>query len=294
MQNPEFPSDIYAVESHIKLHGFETGDALIEVSPRKDECTLRTEDITEAITQHKDKLRLVMFSAVNYFTGQYFDIPAIAETCRRYGIYFGLDLAHAIGNVPLQLHDWDVDFATWCSYKYLNSGPGGVSGIFVHEKHHGSNLPRLAGWWGNNEKKRFLMLKNFEPMTGAEGWQQSNAPILSMAAHRAALEIFDEVGIEALRKKSIALTGFAEQLIIHSRTYERGILEIITPAKAEHRGCQLSLRVKENGREFFNTLLMQNIICDWREPDVIRIAPVPLYNSFEDVWKFSRALEQIA
>jgi kynureninase len=292
MQNPEFPSDVYAVQQQVKFHGFRPEEAIIEVSSRPHEHIIRTEDILQCIDTYKDQLALVMFSAVNYYSGQFFDIAAIAEKCCEHQIVLGLDLAHAIGNVPLKLHEWKVDFATWCSYKYLNSGPGGVSGIFVHEYHHDKELPRFAGWWGNDENVRFLMQKEFRPMRGAEGWQQSNAPILSMAAHLASLKIFEEAGMDNLRQKSIRLTGFAHFLLSQIEDSHKNI-SVITPSHPEERGCQLSLKIKTNGKEIFHRLMQKNIICDWREPDVIRIAPVPLYNSFTDVWKFYEAIKQI-
>lgn len=292
MQSTEFPSDIYAVQQQVKFHGYKPQDAIIEIAPREGEHAIRTEDIFATIEQYKDELALVLFSGVNYYSGQFFDIEAISKKCCEHKIIFGLDLAHTIGNLPLKLHEWNVDFATWCSYKYLNSGPGSVSGIFVHEYHHNKDLPRFAGWWGNKEDVRFLMQKEFLPIQGAEGWQQSNAPILSMAAHLAALQIFEEAGLENLRNKSIQLTNFTEFILKEKLNTS---IEIITPENAKERGCQLSIRVSvsKNGKDVFNKLMAQNFICDWREPDIIRIAPVPLYNTFTDVWRFAEALEQI-
>jgi len=291
MQSPEFPSDVYAVQQQVKFHGYNPQDAIIAVAPRAGESTLRTEDILIAIDEHRDELALIMFSAVNYYNGQLFDIETISKKCCEHELIFGLDLAHTIGNVPLKLHEWNIDFATWCSYKYLNSGPGGVSGIFVHEHHHSNfGLPRFAGWWGNDESIRFLMRKEFKPMIGAEGWQQSNAPILSMAAHLASLNIFEQAGIENLRKKSIQLTTFAEFLILEQIKATGNVnVEIITPASQEERGCQLSLRLKANGKQIHQKLTAANFVCDWREPDVIRIAPVPLYNTYQDVFHFTEA-----
>ncbi len=291
MQSPEFPSDVYAVQQQAKFHGFNPDDAIVEVAPREGENNIRTEDILAAIDKHKDELALVMFSAVNYYSGQLFDVEAISKKCCEHEIIFGLDLAHTIGNVPLKLHEWNIDFATWCSYKYLNSGPGGVSGIFVHEYHHNKkDIPRFGGWWGNDESIRFLMQKEFHPMRGAEGWQQSNAPIFSMAAHLASLNIFEQAGIENLRKKSIQLTAFTEFLFNEKmKANEHVKVEIITPSNPKERGCQLSLRVKENGKQIHNKISAQNFICDWREPDVIRIAPVPLYNTYRDVFHFTEA-----
>ncbi|HLP19578.1 MAG TPA: kynureninase [Chitinophagales bacterium] len=290
VESNEFPSDYYAIEQQIRLHGLNPEDCIVEVMPRAGEGTLRTEDIISKIEEHKDELALVMLSVVNYYTGQLFEIPKIAAVCATHNITIGLDLAHAIGNVELQLHNWGIDFATWCSYKYLNSGPGGVSGVFVNERHaNNPALPRLAGWWGNDEKTRFKMQKNFVPQTGAAGWQISNAPILSMAAHKASLEIFDKATLPALRKKSELLTSYLYWLLTDGgqRTTDDGEYKIITPAVKEHRGCQLSIQTKANGKALFEKITKAGVIADWREPDVIRVAPVPLYNTFEDVWRFA-------
>ncbi|MFI5140085.1 MAG: kynureninase [Sphingobacteriales bacterium] len=302
----EFPSDYYAIEQQMRLHGLDPKKCILEVLPRKGEVILRTEDIIEKIEKHKDELALVMLSAVNYYTGQLFEAKKISTVCNKLGITIGIDLAHAIGNVPIELHKWNVDFATWCSYKYLNSGPGGVSGVFVHEKHAKNfSIPRLAGWWGNDEKTRFQMPKNFVPQSGAAGWQISNAPVLSMAAHKASLEIFDIVGMKALRKKSELLTGYLE-FLIGRRTTDDGprlkadsgqqttdngqLFKIITPANKNSRGCQLSIQTKGNGKKLFEKITKAGVIADWREPDVIRVAPVPLYNRFEEVWRFAELL----
>lgn len=292
VQANEFPSDYYAIEQQIKLHGLNPKECIIEVLPRKQEVTLRTEDILEKIEQHKHELALIMFSAVNYYTGQYFELEKIAEAASRHKIPLGVDLAHAIGNVELQLHKWNIDFATWCLYKYLNSGPGGVSGVFVHQKHDKDfSLPRLAGWWGNEEKTRFSMPKHFVPQSGAAGWQISNAPVLSMAAHKASLDIFDAVGMKALRKKSVMLTAFLEYLLDfkQAKTYT-----IITPRDAKQRGCQISIQTGAMGKRLFEKLTSMGIMADWREPDVIRIAPVPLYNTFTDVFRFAEILSTMA
>jgi kynureninase len=291
IQGNEFPSDYYAFEQQVKFHGLDPEECIIEVMPREGEYTLRTEDIILKIKQHRDELALVMFSAVNYYTGQFFEVKKIGEACCKYKITFGLDLAHAIGNVPLKLHEWNVDFATWCSYKYLNSGPGGVSGVFIHEHHADSfSLPRFAGWWGNEEKTRFKMEKHFVPQRGAEGWQLSNAPILSMAAHKASLEIFDHVSIRDLRRKSELLTGYLDFLLASNTKGEFTHYRVITPANKAHRGCQLSIQTSHNGKNIFDKIVKCGVIADWREPDVIRIAPVPLYNSFEDVYRFAQIL----
>ncbi len=295
MESGAFPSDQYAVESQIKFHGYPYEDALIEIAPREGEHTLRTEDILQAIEEHSHELALVLFGGVQYFTGQLFDIRAITTAANNAGALAGFDLAHAIGNVPLDLHNDEVDFAVWCSYKYLNSGPGGVSGIFVHEK-HGNNdkIPRFAGWWGHNEEERFKMEKGFMPMRGADGWQLSNVNVLASAAHLASLEIFDKAGIVTLREKSNQLTGYL-QFLLGSLPENR--LEIITPAMAEERGCQLSLLIHEHGREVFNLLTERGVVADWREPHIpgkggiIRVAPVPLYNTFAEVYRFYEILK---
>ena len=293
IQANEFPSDYYAFEQQIKLHGLNPNDCIVEVFPRDGEITLRTEDITAKIEQHKDELALVMFSAVNYYTGQFFDLAEIGKACAKHNINYGLDLAHAIGNVELKLKEWGVDFATWCSYKYLNSGPGGVSGVFVNSKHaNNAALPRLAGWWGNDEKTRFKMPKNFVPQPGAAGWQISNAPVLSMAAHKASLDIFDKVGIKALRKKSELLTGYLEFLLKQNAASGNFDFTLITPTDKKQRGCQLSIQTKANGKKLFEKITKAGVIADWREPDVIRVAPVPLYNKFEDVYRFAELLNK--
>lgn len=294
MEANEFPSDYYAMEQQIKLHGFNPKDCIVEVLPRKGEMTLRTEDILAKIEEHRDELALVMFSAVNYYTGQFFELQKISEAARQYHIPFGVDLAHAIGNVELQLHDWHIDFATWCSYKYLNSGPGGVSGVFVHQKHaQDFSLPRLAGWWGNDENTRFNMPKSFVPQPGAAGWQISNAPVLSMAAHKASLEIFDQAGMKVLRRKSEFLTSYLEFLLTQHSANQALRFTIITPSNPSERGCQLSIRVAENGKKLHQKITEAGIIADWREPDVIRVAPVPLYNTFQEVYHFARFLKQV-
>jgi kynureninase len=280
----DFPSDQYALETHIRTRGLTPEEHLIEIFPRTSELTWQTADILNAIEQHRDSLALVLMSGLHYYTGQVFDMAAIAQKAHDVGVFVGFDLAHAVGNIPLRLHDWNVDFAFWCSYKYLNSGPGGVSGIFVHEKHHEAALPRLAGWWGYDEARRFEMTKGFVPMAGADGWQLSTPTVLAMAVHHAALQITAEAGLDALRRKSELLTGFLEFIL-----RERAGLQIITPANAAERGCQLSLLVHHDGKTVFNQLAEQGIIGDWREPDCIRLAPAPLYNTFEEVWRVGQA-----
>ncbi|OEK05883.1 kynureninase [Roseivirga misakiensis] len=287
-----FPSDQYMFETQIKHHGLNPDDTLIELKPRQGEHNLRTEDILKTIAETGDELALVLLSGVQYYTGQLFDIKSITKKGQEVGAKVGWDLAHAMGNVPLSLHDWGVDFATWCSYKYLNSGPGNVSGVFVHERYaHDSNLPRFAGWWGQEESTRFQMTKGFKPMTGADGWQLSNVNVLSSAAHLASLEIFDKVGVNALREKSLLLTGYME-FLINELSGEENIFEIITPKDPESRGCQLSIFCHKNGKMLFDALSSEGVISDWREPNVIRVAPVPLYNTFEDVYHFARILKE--
>ena len=296
MEGGAFPSDQYAVESQIRFHGYDPKDAIIEIHPRAGEDTLRTEDILSEIKKHADELALILFGGINYYTGQYFDLEAITKAGHKAGAYVGFDLAHAAGNVPLKLHDWDVDFACWCTYKYMNSSPGGISGEFVHEKHfNNKELNRFAGWWGYQENNRFKMTKGFVPEKGAEGWQLSCSPVLMMAAHKASLVLFNEAGgIENLHKKSIQLTGYLEFVIndINKHIgYEQ--FHIITPKSSKERGCQLSIIAKQHGKLIFDELVKQHVIGDWREPDVIRISPVPFYNSFIDVFEFGRILKDI-
>ncbi len=293
MEASAFPSDQYAVESQVKFHGYTT-DSIIEVNADKG-VLISTEKIINTILQNKDEIALVLLSGVNYYTGQVFDLKTIAKVCKENGITIGVDLAHAIGNIPLQLHDWEIDFATWCSYKYLNSGPGGVSGVFIHEKYSkNKDLPRFAGWWGYEAASRFKMQKGFIPQDGAEGWQLSNAPVLSMAAHKAALSLFQEAGIEKLRVKSIALTEFCI-FLIDELNNDRGeiVFEIISPRNSSERGSQLSIVAKKNGKMIFKALSERGVICDWREPDVIRIATIPMYNTFEEVYLFVEILKEI-
>ena len=292
MEGGAFPSDQYAIESQVKFHGYQPEEAIIEVEPRAGEDTLRTEDILSTIEKHKDELALVMFGGVNYYTGQYFDLKTITEAGHAAGATVGFDLAHAAGNVLMKLHDWNVDFAVWCTYKYLNSSPGGPGGVFVHKKHsENSDLPRFAGWWGHNEDERFLMKKGFQPMPGAAGWQLSNAQILSMAAHKASLDMFEEVGMAALRQKSEILTAYM-QFLIEDLNTKGHQFNIITPKKPVDRGCQLSILTGANGKALHEYLTNNGVISDWREPNVIRVAPVPMYNSFEDVYRFVGLLEK--
>ena len=287
MEYMAFPSDQYAVENQVKLQGYQPQDAIIELMPREGESILRTEDILQSIEEHKNTLALIILGGVNYYTGQLFDMETITMHAKKVSadIVVGYDLAHAAGNVMLHLHAWGVDFATWCSYKYLNSGPGGSSGVFIHEKHgNNTSIPRLCGWWGNDENSRFKMQKGFYPQPGAAGWQMSNAQILPMAAHKAALDIFDEAGMPQLCEKSFLLTGYLTFLLLNGK---RKDFNIITPSDPSQRGCQLSIVMHHNGKLTFEALKKSGIVADWREPDVIRVAPVPLYNTFTDVWNFA-------
>lgn len=286
-----FPSDQYAIASQIKFHGYNPDDAIIEISAREGEVCIRHEDILSAIEKNKNSLALILIGGVNYFTGQVFHMQSITEAGHKAGAMVGFDLAHAAGNLKLNLHDWGVDFASWCSYKYLNSGPGGVSGVYVHQKHlNDPNIPRFAGWWGHDKTSRFKMEKEFVPMSTAEAWQLSNAPVLSMAAHKASIEIFNEVGMDALVSKAEKLTGYLEFIIDEINKNLNEKLEIITPRDKKQRGCQLSIVAHGRGKELFNKLTEAGVISDWREPNVIRCAPVPLYNSFEDVYRFGEIL----
>lgn len=285
-----FPSDQYALESQVRYHGFNPEEAIIELSPRDGECTLRTEDIINVIEQHTGELALVMMGGLNYYTGQVFDMQAITQAGHKAGAFVGFDLAHAAGNIMLHLHEWEVDFAVWCTYKYLNSSPGGIAGAFVHEKYAAnSQLPRFAGWWGHKEEERFQMRKGFKSIYGADGWQLANAPILLMAAHKAALNIFDEAGMEAITNKSKKLTGYLEFLLKSNPVAEK-VIQIITPEHPNERGSQLSLLVKEGGKRLFEIISEAGVIADWREPNAIRVAPAPLYNTFEEVYIFNSLL----
>jgi len=290
-----FPSDQYAMESQVKFHGYKPEDAIIEVGPREGEHTINEEDILETIKKHGEEIAMIMIGGVNYYTGQLFDMERITKAGHNVGAMVGFDLAHAAGNIKLQLHNWGVDFAAWCSYKYLNSSPGGVSGMFVHERHqYKPELPRFAGWWGYDKETRFLMEPGFNPMKGAEGWQLSNAPILGMAANLASLDIFDEVGMDALVAKRDELTGYLEFIVNSISENQKAIcnLEIITPKDKSKRGAQISILAHGMGKPLFDFITKKGVIADWREPNVIRIAPVPLYNSFEDVLRFGEILEE--
>jgi kynureninase len=290
---PAFPSDLYAVQTQIRLHGYGPDEALLTVKPRAGEHTLRIEDVERTLDERGSEIAVVWWNAVNFLTGQFFDVPRLVAAARRHGCFIGLDLAHAAGNVPLHLHDWDVDFAVWCSYKYLNGGPGACGGCFIHER-HGRNtaLPRLGGWWGNDPSTRFRMQLDpyFQPREGADGWQVSNPPILAMAPLRASLALFDAAGMNALRSRSELLTGYLVYLLDR---LPAGRFEILTPRDPARRGSQISLLVNDRPREAVETLESGGIVCDFREPNVIRAAPAPLYNTFRDVCTFADVLGQL-
>ncbi len=291
MEEPAFPSDTYAIKTQLRHHGLDPKTALLLARPRDGEATLRTDDIVDLINQNADTLAVIVLGAVNFFTGQFFDIAAITAAARKHGITVGIDFAHAVGNVPLSLHDWNIDFAVWCSYKYLNSGPGAIGGAFVHERHAtNTKLPRLAGWFGNDPNTRFRMQlePEFVPVASADGWQVSNPPIFSMAPLRASLAIFDEAGgMEPLRQKSKKLTGYLEFLLERAGSDR---FTVITPHDPEERGCQLSILAHQNPKELHKAREAAGVKADFREPNVIRAAPTPLYNSFHDVWRFARIL----
>ena len=282
-----FPSDQYAIKSQIKFHGFDPQDTLIELSPRKGEDTLRTKDILAAVRDINEELATVILGGVNYYTGQAFDMQSITKAGHKAGAFVGFDLAHGAGNLEMNLHDWNVDFAAWCSYKYLCAGPGSPAGIFIHKIHHHWTGPRLTGWWGHNKNTRFEMGPDFDPIQTAEGWQISNAPVMGMAPLLAAMEIFDEVGMAAIRVKSEKLTGFLEYLIAENLP----AVAIITPVNPAERGCQLSL-VVPGGKNTYENILKKGVVCDWRKPDIIRVAPHPLFNRYTEVYDFVELLEQ--
>src|SRR5216110_3121970 len=291
MEGPAFPSDTYAIKTQIVHHGLDPKEALLLARPREGEFTVRTEEIVDLIEKHTDELAVVLIGGVNFFTGQLFDIPTITAAAQKHGIAVGVDLAHAIGNVPLSLHDWNVGFAVWCSYKYLNAGPGAVAGAFVHERHAtNTNLPRLAGWFGNDPNTRFrLHLEpDFIPVPSADGWQISNPPIFSMAPLRASLAIFDEAGgIDALRGKSIRLTSYLQFLLTEIGWKK---FSVITPPDPNRRGCQLSILAHQHPKQLHEELVAAGVKCDFREPNVTRVAPTPLYNTFHEVWRFAKIL----
>lgn len=297
MEAGAFPSDQYAIESQVRFHGYDPQEAIIEVAPKSGEHTLHTADILAAIAGQGDEIALVLFGGVNYFTGQWYDMPAITKAGHAAGAIVGFDLAHAAGNVPLQLHNWDVDFACWCSYKYQNSGPGGISAIFVHEKHfQDKTMNRFAGWWGYQEQERFKMTKGFVPEAGADGWQVSCTQVIPMSLYYASLRIFEKAGfIAPLREKSQKLTAYLFYVIAEvNKSLGEEQYQIITPGTLEDRGAQVSIVARHKAREVFNVLMANNILGDWREPNVIRLSPVPLYNSFEDVFITGEQLLKIS
>lgn len=294
-----FPSDQYMLQSQVAFHakslGFDPKEAIVEVKRREGELNIHHEDVIAKINEVGDALALVLIGGVNYYTGQVFDMKTITKAGHNQRAIVGWDLAHAAGNIELQLHDWEVDFAAWCSYKYMNSGPGNASGYFVHEKHHtNKELSRFAGWYGHNKERRFLMEPSFDPVEGANGWQISNLPVLSLAPYLASVEMFDEVGMEKLIKKRNLITSYLE-FILHEidKEVESAEFEVITPANQEERGCQLSVYLHGQGRELFNALMSNGVITDWREPNVIRLAPVPFYTSFEDMYDFGQILKKL-
>jgi len=294
IEDGAFPSDTYAAQTQLALHGFDANEGLIRVAPREGEATLRTEDLLAAIEHYGTELALVLLPGVQYYTGQLFDIASITKAARAKGCAIGWDLAHAAGNVAVKLHDWDVDFAVWCTYKYLNAGPGATAGCFVHERHASNTaLQRMGGWWGNDPATRFRMNEErvFRPRAGADGWQLSNPPILAMAPLRASMQIFDDAGIESLRRKSVVLTGYLEWLL--DRMEDRRF-ESITPRDPDQRGCQLSLRLLDQPENTLRAIEAADVVADHRPPDVLRLAPVPLYNTFHEVWRFVRSLRDVA
>ena len=290
-----FPSDQYMFETHLKHYGFNPEEVLVEVSPRTGEYTIRTEDVLAAIEKHKDELALIFWGGLNYYTGQVFDMQTITTAAQSAGAMVGFDLAHAAGNIPLDLHNWNIDFACWCSYKYLNSGPGAVAGIYIHERYHNDHsIPRFAGWWGYEKETRFLMEKGFKPIQSAEGWQLSTPSLLLFACHKAALDIFSEAGMNRLHAKRLFLNNYLWYLLdkIINDAKEKKI-KIITPREEAARGCQVSILLIERGREIYDGLMKEGIMVDWREPNTIRLAPVPLYNTFEEVWKFFQVFRNL-
>lgn len=291
IETPAFPSDRYALETQIRFHGFDPQEALLELAPREGESVIHQEDIDQVLDLHGPSIALVLFPGVQYYSGQVFDLAALTDKARNIGCTVGFDLAHAVGNVPLRLHDWGADFAVWCSYKYLNGGPGAVGGSFIHQRHHRTELNRFAGWWGHNKETRFQMGPHFDPIPSAEGWQLSNASVFSMTPLIASMELFEQAGMDNLRNKSIVLTGYLEFLL---RNDLADAVDIVTPQDPAQRGCQLSLCLKNGkGQDTFNGLQKAGVVCDWREPNVIRLAPTPIYNSFADVHTCVAALKRI-
>lgn len=290
IESDAFPSDKYAVASQLRFHGYDPAEHLLELRPRAGEACLRMEDIAETIQREGPGIALVMLGNTNYYTGQYFDMAAITKLAHEQGCMVGFDCAHGAGNVPLNLHDSGADFAVWCTYKYLNSGPGSMAGCFIHERHAGAvDIPRFEGWWGHNKTTRFGMRDDFDPIPTVEAWQLSNPPILSLAAIKASLEVFAEAGMNNLRNKALRLTAYLEYLL---QQIPGDKINIITPSNPLERGCQLSIQVKDADKRLFDAITAAGVIADWREPDVIRVAPVPLYNSYADCYHFTQILEQ--
>jgi kynureninase len=290
IDEPTFPSDLYAVQSQLRHHGYDPAQGLLTVRPRDGEHTVREEDVEEFLERRGSEIAVVLLSGINFLTGQFMDMERLTAAAHRWGCVVGFDLAHGAGNVPLRLHDWQADFAVWCGYKYLNGGPGAVGGCFVHERHgRDTALPRLAGWWGNDPATRFRMqlLPGFVPVAGADGWQVSNPPVLALAPLRASLALFDEAGLPALRAKSERLNSYLLYLLDRLPT---GRFEVVTPRDAGRRGCQMSIVVRDRARELHRALEEDGVSCDFREPNVIRVAPVPLYNGYHDIWTFAQAL----
>ena len=287
-----FPSDQYMFQSQVHFHGYKTEDAIVEIKRRNGEHNIRLEDVLAKIEEVGEELALVLIGGVNYYTGQVFDMKTITAAGRKAGAYVGWDLAHAAGNVKLELHDWNVDFAAWCSYKYMNSGPGNASGCFVHEKHHqDADLPRFAGWWGHNKERRFKMEPTFDPVHGADGWQVSNLPVLSLAPYLASVDMFDEIGMDVLIEKRNLITSYLEFILQEIDKEVDSTFEIITPSNPAERASQLSVLLHGEGRSLFDYLMENGVITDWREPNVIRLAPVPLYTSFADMYEFGQILK---
>ena len=294
-ESKAFPSDQYALDSQALLWGYDPAKAIIEVKPRKGEHAIKHEDILSAIKEHGHELAVVMMGGINYYTGQVFDMKEITAAAHEAGAFCGFDLAHAVGNIPLKLHEWDVDFACWCSYKYLNSGPGAVAGAFIHQRHiNNKSLRRLAGWWGTNKDTRFKMEREFDPIPTAEGWQVSNSPILNMGAHKASLDIFEEAGFDNILHKAKKLSAYLMFILDSINTSSsKKVMEIITPRNDGAHGCQVSVLMLERGKEIFDSLKKKGVMVDWREPNVIRLAPVPLYNTFEDIYKFGAIIKEM-
>lgn len=290
-----FPSDQYMMETHVRHHGFDPADAIIEIKPRAGEHTIRNEDVLQIIVQHREELALVLLGGINYYSGQVFDMQTITQLAQQAGAKVGFDLAHAAGNVKLQLHDWHVDFACWCSYKYLNSGPGAVAAVYVHERYHkDESINRFAGWWGYDKATRFKMEKGFKPVQSAEGWQVGTPAMLLYASHRAALDIVEEAGWENINQKRKLLTAYLWYILDEVNAVQKNpIIEFITPRKETEHGCQVSMNMLQGRKEIYNALKQQGFYVDWREPSVIRLAPVPLYNTFEEVWKFGEAMKAV-